>query len=494
MGWNESNEMREKVNVIVAAFHKQNLQYCREHLPTIWQAYFEGQEIAEDDEDALGTVHSLMLQVGLPEEAKVVEDAIANLVDQKDMKIRGELNAAISAFNQNDHDDTREIVLHLWQDHFMGRTIPEKDIDIVEILQSMMAQCGLVDHAAAVSDALLKWKSERRVLNLRRFRSWAFENAKRNVFPEGYVDIHKNFSTEYTVIDGPTEHIANLELQNTDPFLACFSNVTLGPRLRCIYTDTAEVVYSGMDCDAERFIYGDTNAIGKVSSKGQVIVRARKPDVEVDGESMLVTFGSKFFGFNMMYTVAIANSLVDCPTKDISLYVSGEWPISPFFLEIFSRIGIDVDRLNVVDLNTIHRFHDLWVPENPISCGTGPHTTSTMFFERFRRKLGLPDTLPTGHKNRNRVYVSRADAPWRKIVNEEELSAALEKFGFITINAASYPLQDLLDILGNTEIMLTSVGSNFSNNVFAPQGAQIGEFMPRHHGLDAAYENAGNTY
>ena len=146
--------------------------------------------------------------------------------------------------------------------------------------------------------------------------------------------------------------------------------------------------------------------------------------------------------------------------------------------------------MKFIDPNFGNKFERLWIPFNPISFGKGTHTTSLNFFDSFRRRLGINEDLMSRRNKRKRIYISRGDAAYRRIINEHEIISALEKHGFISIEAARYSLMELMEILGQSEIIISALGSNLVNCVFAPPGIHVGEFVSEFYDCDPSNKNA----
>ena len=148
-----------------------------------------------------------------------------------------------------------------------------------------------------------------------------------------------------------------------------------------------------------------------------------------------------------------------------------------FLGEIFHEAGIQTSQIRFLTGENI-RLKQSWCPVFPVSYGQNTHHTSRLFFKRFRNELGIPENLPANTIKRQRVYISRGDASYRRVINESEIVTALKKYSFKVIEASKLSFYELRDILGNAEIIISTIGSNMFNCVFAPSNAQVGEFVP----------------
>ncbi len=94
----------------------------------------------------------------------------------------------------------------------------------------------------------------------------------------------------------------------------------------------------------------------------------------------------------------------------------------------------------------------------------------------FLRRTFLSDD--PGRPTR-RLYISRADASTRRVVNEEEVIQALEQFGFEPITLSGRTVAAQADLFASAELIVAPHGSSLANAVFATAGAALIEIYPR---------------
>lgn len=90
-------------------------------------------------------------------------------------------------------------------------------------------------------------------------------------------------------------------------------------------------------------------------------------------------------------------------------------------------------------------------------------------------------------KPSDRIYISRAGAPKRRVVNEEELKAVLERFGFRTIRSEGYSFADQVRITSGARYLISNHGAGLTNILFMSPGTKVLEL--RH-----ATDNINNCY
>lgn len=77
-----------------------------------------------------------------------------------------------------------------------------------------------------------------------------------------------------------------------------------------------------------------------------------------------------------------------------------------------------------------------------------------------------------------RIFISRSDADYRKILNEEELYPLLKREGFITIRPGTHTFAEQVALFKEAQVVLAPHGAGLSNIVFCPPHAKIIEIFP----------------
>jgi capsular polysaccharide biosynthesis protein len=92
-------------------------------------------------------------------------------------------------------------------------------------------------------------------------------------------------------------------------------------------------------------------------------------------------------------------------------------------------------------------------------------------FLRIATPEGLADPM-------RRLYISREDAQWRRVINELEVMQVLEPLGFrrITLGQATFPEQ--VRLFQDAEVVVAPHGAALSNLVFCQPGTKVIEFQP----------------
>jgi capsular polysaccharide biosynthesis protein len=89
-------------------------------------------------------------------------------------------------------------------------------------------------------------------------------------------------------------------------------------------------------------------------------------------------------------------------------------------------------------------------------------------------------------KNRTRIYISRGDARYRRVANEEDVIDVLRSFGFVVCTPEKLSLPDQIEAFGAAEIVVAPHGAGLTNISFCPIDAVVLEFFSKHY-LDSSY-------
>ena len=77
-----------------------------------------------------------------------------------------------------------------------------------------------------------------------------------------------------------------------------------------------------------------------------------------------------------------------------------------------------------------------------------------------------------------KIYVTREDSSYRKIVNEADILPILRSRGYKVINPQLYNIDEQIRIFSQAEKIISPHGSNLSNIIFCKPGTEIYEIGP----------------
>ena len=116
---------------------------------------------------------------------------------------------------------------------------------------------------------------------------------------------------------------------------------------------------------------------------------------------------------------------------------------------------------------------ELIVPSliGPVFGGT-PHPLAC----KFLRSTFLQDNRkPTAHRS---LYITRADATNRRVINEDEITEELVKYGVEVVSLSTVPFRRQVDMFSEAKVVIGPHGAGLTNAVFCQPGTALIEFMP----------------
>ena len=160
------------------------------------------------------------------------------------------------------------------------------------------------------------------------------------------------------------------------------------------------------------------------------------------------------------------------------LWIFDEWPqlralpilIRPmgdkFEQALADAIGVPRSQVVVIPPNVVARFvfRHLIFPS-----GLCDRMVGEKQLEYIRSKTVGPGFKPSDRPWR-RVFLSRNDRPYRNIVNEAEVIAALQPYGFEVVVGANLSIPEQAKLFGETEMLVGVLGGGWTNTMFMAPG------------------------
>jgi len=149
-------------------------------------------------------------------------------------------------------------------------------------------------------------------------------------------------------------------------------------------------------------------------------------------------------------------------------------PLQNFHRESLACLGVNEDRLIPVDVHSHFAPEHLFIP-HAFSMYNPPRWLHSWFKRTYLRPAsdGHPERL-----NGRRIYVSRADAPVRRVANETQVIDMLARYGFESVRLSEHPFEMQARIFNQAEIIVGPNGAGLSHLVFCQEGASVIEALP----------------
>jgi hypothetical protein len=139
-----------------------------------------------------------------------------------------------------------------------------------------------------------------------------------------------------------------------------------------------------------------------------------------------------------------------------------------FHLETLDLLGFPEGRLLKIKDGMHLQCEKLFIP----SFGA---TWNMPWTCEFLRDSFLPDDLAEPHRL---IYISRKDAPYRKIINEEEVEDYLREIGFEIVQMSELPFLEQVKICAEAKIVVGPHGAGLSNIIFCRDAKVLEIFSP----------------
>jgi len=154
-------------------------------------------------------------------------------------------------------------------------------------------------------------------------------------------------------------------------------------------------------------------------------------------------------------------------------------PTKPFQTESLALLGWE-NRVRVLD-QPIERYPGLLF-ETGFLLGSSQGISPLLreFAAFCRQRLGLSGSSSSGigrRSKRRRIYISRASARKRCVVNERELMDALGALGIESIESESLSLAEQARLFSEAELIVAAHGAGLTNVMFAEPGTRVIEVL-----------------
>ncbi|WP_158442059.1 MULTISPECIES: tetratricopeptide repeat protein [Planktothrix] len=147
-----------------------------------------------------------------------------------------------------------------------------------------------------------------------------------------------------------------------------------------------------------------------------------------------------------------------------------------FQRETLEKIGIPHHKIIETDQVSYLQASSLIVPSYPASVGwVVPHTIN------FLRSLFLTDISPPIKTYSPRIYISRNQARYRRLLNEPEILDYLSSWGFVSVDLETLTVQEQANLFSQVEVIIAPHGAGLTNLVFCQPHTVVIELVSPHY-------------
>jgi hypothetical protein len=97
----------------------------------------------------------------------------------------------------------------------------------------------------------------------------------------------------------------------------------------------------------------------------------------------------------------------------------------------------------------------------------------------FLRESFVDTLRPNEKKYPSHFYITRNDSRSRNVINENELIALLDRFGFTTLSLSGLSFEEQVRLFNNAEVIVSPHGAGLANLVFCKEGTKIIEIFSK---------------
>jgi len=185
---------------------------------------------------------------------------------------------------------------------------------------------------------------------------------------------------------------------------------------------------------------------------------------------------SKFFFHWMIESLPRVALLDDYIHLLDGIFVPG--PLKKFHKESLGILGIGEEKLIPVDVNTHYQPQRLFVPR-AFSMYNPPKWMMGWFKDRYLKEKNCPDGSTGWSRSRRRkLYVTRRDAPARRVLNEDEVVKLLESLNFQAVTLTEFSFLEQATLFNQADVIVSAHGAGLSNVVFCTKESTIVEIFP----------------
>ncbi|WP_010502993.1 glycosyltransferase family 61 protein [Paenibacillus elgii] len=188
--------------------------------------------------------------------------------------------------------------------------------------------------------------------------------------------------------------------------------------------------------------------------------------------------------FHWMFDVLPRIHLLRLSGIRIDKYVLNRQEILPFQEETLAILGIP--NTKIIDSPIDLQARKLVVPSLITRYVLTPHTNVRpeaipKWACNFLRKEFLPPHNNDRLENNEYIYISRENAKYRKVINEEEVISHLNGFGFKKVTLESMKVSQQVQLFSCAKFIIAPHGAGLTNLVFSKPGTKVIELFNPHY-------------
>jgi hypothetical protein len=301
--------------------------------------------------------------------------------------------------------------------------------------------------------------------------------------PEGFIDSVEQWFNDSIppqmegswIKDIFPEHLVELKKLNhtTDETCPAFSKCGesyLSPKAYLCFFKNAKIVNeNGVVISYDNKVFADfTSEIGKPNVYEHTVFKSyiNKPQIRKECLATITSTGNTGYFHWIFESLPRLKLLEDVIDESDYLIVPSD--LKRFHYETLNHLGFPKEKLLKIEDGSHLLCENLYVPSIPW------YGLSKWACD-FLRESFIPDDVAEPHKL---IYISRKDALYRKIVNEEEVEEYLRSIGFEIVQMSKLPFLEQVRICAEAKVVVGPHGAGLSNTVFCQNAKILEIFSP----------------
>ncbi len=153
-----------------------------------------------------------------------------------------------------------------------------------------------------------------------------------------------------------------------------------------------------------------------------------------------------------------------------NIILTGNYPNTPFIIDSLRLLGLETSKLPVIESSKT-KVNKLVVTESA--------RASPLLLKEIRNRLLTNHAISQlTSNNQNRIiYISRANAKHRNLINEQEVIDLCRRLNITCIQSERYSLHEQIAIYSSAQILIGAHGAGLTNMIWMPEGSTIIEIQ-----------------
>ncbi|MFJ8530182.1 glycosyltransferase family 61 protein [Bacillus sp. NPDC094106] len=242
-----------------------------------------------------------------------------------------------------------------------------------------------------------------------------------------------------------------------------------------VVLNNARVFYESIITEDNHLLFELSPEVGKKPEEHSVFDRRNLPRLQKHrGNIAVLTFNASATYYHWMFDILARLYLLELGNIQYDKIIMSNQHNLKFQKETLDLFEIESDSILTVHENFHLEARNVIVPSLIGYTGAIPKWAC----DYLRNKLLRYSKKITGYE---RVFVSRENARWRKLLNEEQVFEMLKKHGFKKVVLEELSVLEQINLFVSAEVIIAPHGSGFANLVFCNPNTKVIElFSPNY--------------